>query len=210
MVVKNYKELCGLLGIEIKDGSSKRAQLKDLETLVLFHKSGIKFSIDEIYKIQKIRKDLRLGYKRNYEKYGLRTLNFEEIGVYKIQKDNNIYIGSTVVGFRKRFVEHLRNYNNYCVKTQALLLNGGTFEIVFNATENNVQDEELIRMLEDETIKLYRNNTNFNILNSYETVAYNKHVEKYKTIKFKESDIQKVLELLNTSDISYSMRGGDV
>ena len=59
MVIKNYKELCALLEIEVFGGNQKRSQMKDLETYCKFHKEGQKIVIDEIYAIQKEKVDNR-------------------------------------------------------------------------------------------------------------------------------------------------------
>ena len=50
MIVKNYKELCILIGEEIKTSNSKKAQLKEFERFCQYHRNGQKFIIDEIYK----------------------------------------------------------------------------------------------------------------------------------------------------------------
>ena len=50
MVVKNYQALCELLGENVKNGKSKAAQLKQLETYVKFEKIGYSLKILEIYK----------------------------------------------------------------------------------------------------------------------------------------------------------------
>lgn len=47
LVVKSYRQLCELLEIEITGGNSKKAQLKELERFVKYHKEGNKFIIDE-------------------------------------------------------------------------------------------------------------------------------------------------------------------
>lgn len=49
MVVKNYKELCGLLGVPVLSGSSKPRQLKKFEEYFTYHKFGREIIIDEIY-----------------------------------------------------------------------------------------------------------------------------------------------------------------
>ena len=48
-VFKNYKDLCATLEITPTDGSSKRAQFKDLDTYCEYHKEGHKIIIDEIF-----------------------------------------------------------------------------------------------------------------------------------------------------------------
>lgn len=49
-VVKNYKELCSILEIKAEAGNSKKAQLKELERFINYHKEGNRFIIDEVYK----------------------------------------------------------------------------------------------------------------------------------------------------------------
>ena len=43
--VKNYKELCRLIGLKPCAGNSKIAQLKELERFIKYHKEGNKFII---------------------------------------------------------------------------------------------------------------------------------------------------------------------
>lgn len=76
MKVKNYKELCGLLGVRPTTGEAKKKQLKDFEQFFKSHKYGRSFIIDEIYetKVIKIEQpkptDKRLKNPRNiYAKY---------------------------------------------------------------------------------------------------------------------------------------------
>lgn len=49
MVVRNYKEMCKILGQEICDGNSKKAQLKEWARYFLWEKKGQKFIILDIY-----------------------------------------------------------------------------------------------------------------------------------------------------------------
>ena len=48
-VVKNYKELCALLGEEVKTGKSKQLQLDNLKRFFEWEKAGQKFIITDIY-----------------------------------------------------------------------------------------------------------------------------------------------------------------
>ena len=59
LIIKNYKELCSMLEIKVEAGNSKKAQLKELERFIKYHKEGNKFVIDEVYKIAKYKTDLR-------------------------------------------------------------------------------------------------------------------------------------------------------
>lgn len=49
MIVKNYKELCKILGIKPKTSNSKIRQLKEIEELVNYQKNGHAFIIKEVY-----------------------------------------------------------------------------------------------------------------------------------------------------------------
>lgn len=49
MVVKNYKEMCGILIEEVTDGNSKKAQLKEWARYFLWEKKGQKFIILDVY-----------------------------------------------------------------------------------------------------------------------------------------------------------------
>ena len=48
-IYKNYRILCETLEIEPMGGTVKKANIKELERFVNYHKDGIKFIIDEIY-----------------------------------------------------------------------------------------------------------------------------------------------------------------
>lgn len=66
LIIKNYKELCSMLEIKVEAGNSKKAQLKELERFIKYHKEGNKFIIDEIYNENSIReKDDKRGICNN-------------------------------------------------------------------------------------------------------------------------------------------------
>lgn len=70
MVIKNYKELCTLLGQEIKSGKSKKIQLEDFKRYFDWEKSGQKFIITDIYDTPLTKEDRRrLGNNSIYVKY---------------------------------------------------------------------------------------------------------------------------------------------
>lgn len=48
LIVKNYKELCNILGVDVKSGKSKRLQMQDFERYFEYHKDGNKIIIDSI------------------------------------------------------------------------------------------------------------------------------------------------------------------
>lgn len=52
-VLKNYKELCAVLGIKITGGNQKQVQEKEIQRYIAYHKEGYKIIIDEIFKTPK-------------------------------------------------------------------------------------------------------------------------------------------------------------
>lgn len=59
MVIKNYKEMCELLGEKSEAGNSKKAQLREWERFFKYHKEGHKIVIDKLYDEPREKIDLR-------------------------------------------------------------------------------------------------------------------------------------------------------
>ena len=203
MKIKNYRQLCELLDWEISSGNSKIYQLKDLGRYCKWHKDGFKFIIEEIFDTPKeniIQKEGRhSGNWIEYEQFKISYEDRNNIGVYYILKDNDVYIGSTFVGFRQRFKEHYNGYDELMQHTYELLQNGGEFYILYDMTD--IKDKTLIRLVENEYIKYFIKHTNYNVINKKET-AYSliekKEKIKYKTLKVKiqEDKYEQAMQLL--------------
>lgn len=69
LIIKNYKELCKLINLEVSAGNTKKAQLKDLERYCDYEKQGNKFVIKEIYKDIKEKIDMRTIVKENDKRH---------------------------------------------------------------------------------------------------------------------------------------------
>lgn len=116
MTIKNYKELCKLLEVDVKAGKSKQLQLTDFQRYFDYLKEGNKFIIKEIYNVPKVKVDNRINNKGgNNMKYSHilsdRELSDKFDGYYVYcHKINNeiIYIGK---GCRRRAVKGDRPYN---------------------------------------------------------------------------------------------------
>lgn len=140
MKVKNYKELCKLLGIEPKTSNSKKKQLREINELIKYRKSGNSFIIEEIYnkkvvKAQSVKpRDKRYKNPKNiYAKYIqniiLQYLNYNtsdgiiymtKTDVYKMLGLINKSFGS--IESEKEFLEIFNNITMEeinIVKTQA-------------------------------------------------------------------------------------------
>ena len=181
MVIKNYKELCKLLETKVKTGGAKQTQLDKLRCFCNYHKDGNKFIIDEIYKEPKSRK---MNYK-NYKCFKLEYKDWHKKGVYCIILKNNIYVGSTIAGFRKRFIGH---YSEMQIpETNYMLHHGGVFDVLYYAS--NKDTEKDIRDKETYYINKFKNNKEWisvNIRNkAYVHNTSKKPKIKYKTVKFK-------------------------
>ena len=103
-VLKNYKELCEVLGIKptSKANNSRIAQFKEFERYCKYHKEGHKIIIDEIYSEELEKVDNRkLGNNNEQAKY-IRYLLLNQLSCHLIEKDE-------VIGFSKGLL--LRNLN---------------------------------------------------------------------------------------------------
>jgi len=179
MTIKNYKILCELMDEEVKTGSGKISQVKNWERYFSFHKEGIKFIIDDIFdttkdKIdkRKSRSGLSIGSRSNNKKdcpnFKINDLNWNSIGVYTITLGNQIYIGSTIAGFRTKFIRHISKENQTPYTTE-MLENGATFQILWEA---ETKDEDYIRYKENQYIKQFRKDKEWDVVNINE--AWNK------------------------------------
>ena len=202
LIVKNYKEMCKLLGEEERTGNSKISQLKEWKRHFGFYKEGNKFIITEVYDEPKNKED---GRSEGNNKNGLKKYNnlkikedkYNNIGIYKITLNNDIYIGSTISGFRERFKGHYYGNSQSMQHTYELLQNGGVFEILHDMT--GVEDEKLIRMVETEFINEYLLNPEWNVINKYESSVKieTKHKKKKKKIiKIDEDKLYEAIQLL--------------
>lgn len=135
------------------------------------------------------------GNHKNYEQYKVNRDLDKCSGVYKITKDNMIYIGSTCDGFRRRFIQHLHE-SNKLPATKQLLDDGGIFEIQW-MSENN-ETENFIRKMEIEYIRLYSNDKGWICVNS-RLKKINK--PKYKNIKILALNYDKAIEILKENNL---------
>ena len=142
MILKSYRDLCRVLNWEITGGDSKKSQLKELNRFCDFQKQGNKFIIKEIYEIPLDKQDgrniLKIDDKRKltkeYKELNIKESEYNNIGVYYILKDNDIYIGSTIQGFKTRFQKHYYGCDISMPHTYEMLQNGGFFNILLDMT----------------------------------------------------------------------------
>ena len=202
MVIPNYRKLCKLLDLKTLGGNAKMAQLKELERYLKYHKEGNKFIIDEICDIILDKVDARKETKGNNRKvfpnFLISKENEDKIGIYKIVLNNDIYIGSTTSGFRKRFrAHHIKN--NPIPYIFDMIKDGASFDLLEICED---MSETQTRELESNYIEKFRNDSKWNVINTNLAWSYIPK-QKYKTVKFhvKEEDYEKVLLLLKENNL---------
>lgn len=198
MIIKNYRELCKLLNIKEKAGDSKKAQLKEIERYIKFKKKKYEFIIEEIYEDPLPKIDKRKETRKDFPQFKIPIEEENNNGIYAIILNNDIYIGSTVAGFRYRFCMHNNIANK--LKTYDMLQNGAEFiELV---SLNNIE-EPLVRKIEGDYIKYYKNKPEWNVINENNTHSFTvKNIKKkYKTIKVELNDFNKAYKILEENNI---------
>lgn len=212
----NYRRLCEFLGEEYKNGGqSKICQINDFKRFFSFDRCGNKYVITKIYNVPKEKNDKRCGSIWNNRKYpnlGIYNLTKEQgilKGVYKIQLDNRVYIGSTIVGFRARYRQHSDNAHNMSPHTHALLKEGASFEILWIANENDT--EAIIRQKENDYIEQYTNNgydmlnSNVPVIISEKRTVNSKKKPKYTNIRINKEDYEKAITLLSENGLRIAL-----
>ena len=210
MIIKNYKELCKILEIEEKEGNSKKAQFKEMARFFRHKKIGHKFKIMEIYKEPLPVIDGR-GKNPNSHKNSIKPRpqlkvpqeHYNSIGVYAIISNHQIYIGSTISGFKTRFSQHKYKDNPLITKE---MLEDEKAKFVMLKEMNNSSEFE-IRLQEEEYIQHYINNTDWEVMNITSTVKIkgrrkvNEPKPKFKSIKVLETDYEKAIQILKDNGI---------
>lgn len=170
-----------------------------------YTKQGNKYIINKIYE-KPLLEELKISSMKNYKDIPnckVSVLKWDNTGIYYIIKDNNIYIGSTMTGFRKRFLAHYNGYNNKIEYTYEMLQNGADFYILYDMT--GIEDEILTRRIEQEYINYFKNYTDYNVLNVNDTTksTTKKNKIKYKTLKLKliESEYEQAIQLLRDNGL---------
>ena len=190
--ILNYKNICVLLDQPYYEGNQKKSQLKEWKRYFNFEKRNRKLLIVEIFNEIKP-KECSKNY-INFDQFLLTYEDGQKNGVYIIQKDNKVYIGSTIVSFRKRFLEHMDKKTKPIIHD--MLYNGATFSALWFANEND--EEYIIRNKEEQYIKYYSSLSQYDVLNTLmETYTKDLSIEQnriYNNQRTKKNKSQKVKE----------------
>lgn len=211
----SYSKLCDKINIPRVTGVQKICQLKNLGVFCNFEKNKTKYKILEVFKIDNIECNFLFKVDKK---------DSHSSGIYKIQKDNIVYIGQTS-DFKNRFDQHNSLTFGKELGTYKLLHEGGTFEVLeFEKDRNKRLSIEL------KYIKKYSNNKNYICLNYIGTQRQSefqqitnktrvrkkkskfikvkepkvkKQRKKYYNLKFNISDKDKIIKLLEENNINY-------
>lgn len=208
--VYSYKQLCELTGAEYKRGAGKTYQLEKFcetgfQRFFNFEKVARgKYEILEIYdEPLPIEDKRREGNASGTQKISIKDNQFKifdaqiahSSGVYKIENNECIYIGSTTSQFTNRFSQHLHNWNGNHEKTQDILLNGGEFTCL-QAFENST-DEKIIREAEAEYIRKYQDTEKILLNDKLPEIITSKEKVEYEFIRIPieySDDIKTILK----------------
>lgn len=186
-----YKEIYEILKEEPKYGNGKICQIKRIRQYYDVEKYKTRYMIKR--KFEESEQNL-INYhnkKEDYKCFKYADFEMEDMykrGVYKIQKDNIIYIGKTN-NFYSRLYHYLYSKEN----TKKLLLSGAKMSII------KIIDNESDRLqLEKELIWEYSHKENIICLNTREA-------SNYKNIQIKTIDYKKAIELLKENGIKYEI-----
>lgn len=166
-----------------------------------YERTGSGREIVVIKKYNKCRDIYTSKYRKDFPNFAVEEKYDNSIGVYAITLENQIYIGSTRVGFRTRFKQHNdKKYNK--LQTKEMLEQGAVFTILQLC---DGMDEVSIRRLEQQWIEEYRNNPEWTVVNDDSHVKIKgeqhrkqKQKPKYKTLKLTEEEYDLVIEYLNS------------
>lgn len=205
-----YKELCDMnIFVDgAKTGNTKKAQITDLKQYFEIDDTSKRGKINILYKREEFKKKkfTRVRKYKDFQNLNVDCEQWNSKGVYIIIDDEkNCYIGSTVNGFRNRFLEHWYLSHKEMQHTYDLLRkNNAKFMILEDMTG---VDENEIRKMEQVYLDKYSNDDNYNVINRYSYVVGLKPKKvkskkvKYRNIKVKEEDYEKVIELLKNNNI---------
>ena len=198
----NYRELTNFLELPYLRGNSKDKQLNELSKICKIEKNKTKYKITEIYDeiIDDNRRKSHFSELTNISKE-----DEHKSGVYKIQLDNDIYIGQTN-DFKRRFYQHYYGqnirYKGFGADTGKLLRNGGSFEVL--EFEDNIEQ----RLLKENYWVQYYSQNGYNILNTEKLLSnknsrQKRNKSKTKCIKVLAKNYNEAIQLLKDKGLLY-------
>lgn len=191
-----YKDISDIFGLPYLKAQYIVNQINAIKRYYEIEKQGRFYKFIREYSKEEVELNMPYPLDKNFK---IDRLNMHKSGVYIIQLNNTVYIGQTN-DFLDRYNRHKNNYNKTELKTQELLQEGATFSII-------CFEELLSARLEREEyyINKYIDDGYFviNVLNRNDN-KYKKKIVKKCTIYIKNSDLSKVVKLLEDNNIEFS------
>lgn len=97
LIIKNYKELCSLLNVQVKTGKSKQLQMQDFERYFTYHKDGNKIIVDSIKMEVSEKVDKRNNGNNNNLSRNLRYMILDLVSKYKLSEGESIGFSKTLI-----------------------------------------------------------------------------------------------------------------
>lgn len=152
-----YEELCYYLGQSIK--GSREATRKKWRRFFCWKREKNIYIITDIY-------DKERGYAKKViedSRFLVPSEDADKNGVYIIQLDNQVYIGSTTDGYRDRFRKH-RYKKSTLQEVVTMLEQGATFDALWTVPPTATEVE--VREIEAYYIYLCKNASNYDCVNT--------------------------------------------
>ena len=186
-----YKQICKILDINYTSGSAKKRQVKYIKCYYNIEKHGTKYRI-----INKYDTPLEYEDKRKDKATKLTREIYDRHGVYYIVDNNkNIYIGSTSTKFGERYIGHTSKFNS--VTSKDIMHTDHIFNCLYDMT--NIEDDTLIKIIENEYIKYFRDNKDFNIVNSIKSTKTDP--KDFKIIRIHKDKYEEAKKILKENNI---------
>lgn len=195
MVIKNYRELCKILEIEVQTSNSKIAQLNDLSKYCKFKKNGNKFIIEEIINTNYIKTENRgksegsrnnnsAFYIKNIKKLILDLLAQEKIGEVIISK-NKLLQELNMINCNYSFAKYRQNKLSKLLQVDETIVREW-FDLNNNTIIRNL--ESALKSLENESLIDWNQSTSV-----AEIIQIDNKIELIKTVKVDEWD-EKIID----------------
>ena len=152
----SWKQFCEENNVEY--GSSQDVNNEQKQELLRFcelkhsNNFNLGFTIKEVYEFPKPNKSQYNDYDNLPNGKGV---------YYIVDNDKNIYVGSTTVSFKHRYMGHM-NKNNNCASSQIVCKEHKMGTLM---DMSDIEDEWLIRAIESEFITYFEHNWDFHIIN---------------------------------------------
>lgn len=162
-----YKELCEVF--DMKPCTNRQKTIKAIGKNYLIEKHGAKYVVlkkyteEEKTQNQNISASLQGRLKQYNKNFNIKYIDSFRGGIYKIynSQTGEIYIGQTKQ-FRKRFRQHVGNYDNTTTITHQMIQDGAIMEVI-----EFIDEDDLLLRLERESfwIDYYRTQQSFKVVN---------------------------------------------